>query len=531
VDEVHELFPFWIGWVQPAFWMAGGFVTSWLVTRLGVAVALPGQRAWSDAHWTERARLTLPGRTVATILPGIALGLFAALSVIQAGSLSPFSSGTTALAVGLAAFFGGSLVSARVRERTTGRRLSTARWMGGTLLTVLVFVPQVFALAFMNLLIEPGLGLASAVGAGVGIACLVASCHSGGLPVARWLGAVRPASARLAAVVQRASERTRISPAGVEELDIPMVNALAFPWSRRLLFTRRAVEGLDDGQLYAIACHELAHLAEPPSAKLARCGPLALFLPLGFVSALIRADRLPALVILYGVCFLAISATRGVLRRLEERADDTAQRHQDDEGTYAAALERVYELNLAPAVAGRKRGIHPDLYDRIVAAGGEPTYPRPAPPPHWRTWVGGSLAVFVLAVAASSLAVLPLFSRAFLTDHENGMLLHLALTGGNSNDLRRVASLRGSQGRWQEAARLAAAAVHLAPHDHASLALSAQMLGMVDRCEEASRQLERSRAALADPSHAMECPWISTAQAVLSIRCAGHDIGRPAGTL
>ena len=49
-------------------------------------------------------------------------------------------------------------------------------------------------------------------------------------------------------------------------------------------------------------------------------------------------------------------------------------------GTYARALEKIYEANLLPVVLREKR-VHPDLYDRLVAAGATPAYARPKPPP------------------------------------------------------------------------------------------------------------------------------------------------------
>jgi hypothetical protein len=51
-----------------------------------------------------------------------------------------------------------------------------------------------------------------------------------------------------------------------------------------------------------------------------------------------------------------------------------------DKVVYAQALERLYEINQTPAVMPRRATkIHPDLYDRMIAAGVTPDYPKPAP--------------------------------------------------------------------------------------------------------------------------------------------------------
>jgi len=59
------------------------------------------------------------------------------------------------------------------------------------------------------------------------------------------------------------------------------------------------------------------------------------------------------------------------------RADHIANSNELDPGTYARALERIYEDNLLPAVNAKDRATHPHLYDRLLAAGVTPQFPRP----------------------------------------------------------------------------------------------------------------------------------------------------------
>jgi Zn-dependent protease with chaperone function len=65
---------------------------------------------------------------------------------------------------------------------------------------------------------------------------------------------------------------------------------------------------------------------------------------------------------------------------MEIRADALARSHEAQDGTFARALAHLSELNLCPAVLPGKLGTHPQVYDRLVAAGITPDFPRPEPP-------------------------------------------------------------------------------------------------------------------------------------------------------
>ena len=70
--------------------------------------------------------------------------------------------------------------------------------------------------------------------------------------------------------------------------------------------------------------------------------------------------------------------------RWSKRADALSSANEGESGTYARALEHLYQLNLVPAVVRQKHAVHPHLYDRLLAAGVVPAYPRPSPPSRWR---------------------------------------------------------------------------------------------------------------------------------------------------
>lgn len=67
---------------------------------------------------------------------------------------------------------------------------------------------------------------------------------------------------------------------------------------------------------------------------------------------------------------------------MEKRADQFAIESEFiNPEVYARALERLYQTNQMPAVMPRRSNkIHPDLYDRMLAAGVTPDFPKPQPP-------------------------------------------------------------------------------------------------------------------------------------------------------
>ena len=134
-------------------------------------------------------------------------------------------------------------------------------------------------------------------------------------------------------------------------------------------------------------------------------------LPFGVLPALVQRFGLVAVpavfVLLLGVGIWA----RRLARTLESRAD--AHARADDPALFACALEALYRVNLIPLVTGG-RGTHPDLYDRLLAAGIEPGVRRPAPPSRLRKLLGMLVAVLVAAILdiAGLVGVAPFTLRA-----------------------------------------------------------------------------------------------------------------------
>ena len=210
------------------------------------------------------------------------------------------------------------------------------------------------------------------------------------------LGMFRSAGPRLSALVAECSAQTGVAVKRVWEFSSPAGYAAALVTQRTLVFSSTTATEHDDEELRAICRHELAHLNEGPALIFLRVvqTPLSL-LPFIFT---------PAFVVSFGpfALFAPLLAWLLLLRfftrfslRLEKRADDAA-RQGAESPAYARALERLHRRNLVPAALSAKAArTHPDLYDRMIAAGVTPDYPRPLPPTdhHWLQLLGIALNI------------------------------------------------------------------------------------------------------------------------------------------
>jgi Zn-dependent protease with chaperone function len=127
------------------------------------------------------------------------------------------------------------------------------------------------------------------------------------------------------------------------------------------------------------------------------------FLPWIFLKAMVHTLGFSGFIVLLLFTFLVPIACRQLSHRLEVRADAVAHSNEPDSGVYARALTRLYEDALAPAVNARESATHPHLYDRLLAAGVTPDFPRPEPPARL-AWHGRLLS-WLLALLAVALAI------------------------------------------------------------------------------------------------------------------------------
>jgi Zn-dependent protease with chaperone function len=356
-------------------------VSSWV----GSLIALRPLGKPPPVFWVERARLAYPARVVAA-LNTIFLPLIAgSLSFWVGGNSGNRATVKEIVAMAIGAYLGGLIVVMRTEKRVRGTMFRFGNWASGMGFRLVVLSPHLIALSAAAWLVPNTLNFQAIAILIPAILILTFGASAGGYLIAFWLGLARPASPRLARIVADATARTGIQSRGAYELTSPVASAVAILVWRRLLFTDKALEVLSDSEVAAVCVHELAHLSESRLVIMLRIfRGMVLILPLLFIRPIWGDFGKMGLYILWLGFLITLMLTRRVAsrvaRRMEIRADAAGREHQGEEGTYARALERLYEINLVPAVMSGKRRTHPDLYDRLFAAGVTPSYPRPIRP-------------------------------------------------------------------------------------------------------------------------------------------------------
>ncbi len=338
----------------------------WLALR-------PWRRA-KDSHWTERARLLWPARVNGNLW-------FYALPFFLAAAQSflfPEIPGVYLLTA-LAGFAGGILGSWPLTQAMF------PQWRFFDWLLALVVGLALRFLSF-GVLIAAGVRMPAHLG------WTAVALTAGAVAVNLWFvygGLMRllvawrffkPAPPRLAAIVRDTAERMQVPVPAALLMRSQSANAFAVLTSRTVAFTEGALAAFTDEEVSAVCAHELAHLSEPPSVVRARVLTAFTTLPLIFLRPAIEAWGFFGFLSLGVGVYVSRMVVRDFANRMEKRADAMAKEHEGESaGAYARALERLYQFNHAPAVIGGRR-THPDLYDRLVAAGVTPDFPKPLAP-------------------------------------------------------------------------------------------------------------------------------------------------------
>jgi Zn-dependent protease with chaperone function len=414
-EHVHSD-PF--AWLGPAVLLGTSYLIAYGASWLGIYVALrPWRRSQSD-HWSERARAAWPGRRLGRLC-FLVLWIAVLIAAHSGGShlelLPRFATNFLFVAI---VFVGVLAASIRWNRQINPAGALTPGGQRGAWLLNLSLGGTLILIGFVTYGAVPDVNNAQAW-ITIAVGTLISCAHLvwGWVFVLRKARIFRLASERLLSIARRAGQETGVAPRAVLELALPMVNALAFLPSRSIGVTDAALATLSDEELEAVCAHELAHLSEPRWVRAVRMSSsfvLASLVALPAATRPLYAAFGPGPMILAFeslfliiVCWLVFH--RRVSRKMEIRADTTARRFETVWGCYARAVEKIHEFNLVPAVISRRKHTHPELYDRLVAAGAEPEYPRPAPPPLAPFYAG--LAT-VLAVATSGAVCLYLLARA-----------------------------------------------------------------------------------------------------------------------
>jgi Zn-dependent protease with chaperone function len=485
LQSARELLPAWVVCGPLLFWLPTAFlvavVGTWAGTRWAVRPFLRAQ----GAPWAERARLAAPARTLAGHCAGIYPVLALAFVSLLTGPLCPIPPRAVGVLAAWAAWAGVVVVCVALGNRLRPGLFGVWYRLRGVLGSLCIGSSPLVVLGAVFALLPDRPGPHAYLVLGLGTLGAAICAAGGGVWVARLLGLARPASARLRDIVDRVAAQVGVRPRGVDELDSPVAGAWALPLGGRLLFTPALLSALDDDEVAAVTAHELGHLTEPLAACLARVVPLFLGLALAALVALGGVGGvIPSVVLLFaGVVYLVFLARWS--RRLERRADQVARVHEATEGTCARALAKTYEVNLLPVVEAGAGTTHPHLYDRLVATGAPPAYPRPRPPP--RSPARAGLAITVVPIVLLAVALFLGYYRAAA-----------AAIAGNAPAARRLVALQGGarelgwlaytlsrQGDHQAAAGLFLAAAEADPRSAWHPANAAISLATLDRCDEA----------------------------------------------
>lgn len=476
IEAARRLVP---GWVLPAAVGLHAAVAFLATFALCCVLFLRARRADAlRAPWHVRARELLPWR-IALVIASMALPATLVFTVPRARGGLLAGDGVVAAAATL-----GSLFAAIFWRRRLTRLLVSTGWtfrraLLGVATRTLVMYPHLWLMLVVAVAMPRRFGVAGAVLFAATMPVLVWLARGGGFRVACALGMAPPAPPEIADELHAAASRAGIPLKGVHIIELPEANAYALPFASRLGFTRASLEKLERKSILAIGGHELTHLSEPARARRTRLVAMLSLSPLLLLKPLVAAGGLSVALLAVALMVLVGKLVGYRLRALETRADEGAKACEPAPGVYAEALSDLYRLNLMPVVF--RGATHPHLYDRLVALGAPPPYPRPEPPSRAKSsW----LLVLIATVAVLTGMWGDIASAAF----RDRPWLKVALAGGNARTMGDLALAAHRAGRYGEAATFYGAAADLEPwrpHWPAYRSMSLAAAGRVDEAFDA----------------------------------------------
>jgi len=486
LEAARALVPWWI---LPAAALAQAGAAFLGAFALGALLYRLARRAHRrNEPWPERARALYPSR-VALFIASLAVPL--SLVVVLPMARRAFLGGNDVVALSAAGGAALALIFWRHRlgRLLTGRDWTPRRAVAALATRALVMYPHLWVVLAVAVALRPRFDLVTVLVVAATVPLLLWLLRGGGFRIACAVGLAPPAPPEIAHAVAGAAARAGIPLAGVHQVDLPEVNAYALPFLGRIVFTRSALRKLDFASLLAVAQHELTHLAEASRARRTRAASLLVLAPVLVLKPLYGTGGLTGVLLGIVLALLIGRLLRGRLAALETRADAGAKAAEPGKGVYARALTEIYRLNLVPVVM---RGtIHPHLYDRLVALGAPPAYPRPPAPSRTR-----GLALWGLIVACTVLLCTWGPFAAVLC--RTGPLTTFVLDGGGARTAAKLALRHHQAGRYEEAATLYGAAAALEPDRpqwpaHQSISFAAA--GRIEEAERAFAEAQRRGAA------------------------------------
>jgi Zn-dependent protease with chaperone function len=365
-------------------------LTTWFLNGFGV-------RNWERTqgfHWSERARELYPVQVSA------AYGLFLAAGC--GGIVGFWVSREWLLGpglFGLGAFIGG-LLGCYPTTRRVWPEVQFHKYVASCIKGWAFFLSLVLSIPVLSWAMGWSLdGRAILVGS-VYLVVYLWYVTVGWLWVLKRIGGVKAVSPEHDRLVRVHAESEGLVLREVLLLEGAHALAFALPLQQSVLLSPKLFAVMSTEELRSILDHEFAHLKESKSVLAGRIVGALAYAPIGFIGVASKWHGMKGVVACY-VAWVGIGlAAKRLARAMEVRADRLAGGGPEGGAVYARALEKIYEVNLAPASGISKNRIHPDLYDRMLAAGVQPDFERPARPDYvnWTVlvWI---LALFCLLVA------------------------------------------------------------------------------------------------------------------------------------
>lgn len=391
------------GWLIYLMLGVLAFASALIIQWIGGQVVLRCLRREQPEHWAERARLAFPYATFSMIH----------LTMVSAGwllgGIPVWKNVWAPLPLVCAACLGILICSRPTWRHLRGRPSHGAEpqrplaWIQLSALNAAAFLLPVLVILSLPRTPTPQVWLTIAAMT----VAIIAYRLWFSVPIARAIGVLRPAPDALQQRVGAIAAECGIARPTAYAIRAETANAFALVTCHSLGFTEEALEILSPAEQDTIIRHELAHLTESRPLRWLRLLNILIYVPLMSIPPLIGLFG-PGGVWIGLLAYFTLSRLWGNFsRELECRADreastSTSAASSDRDLVYASALEKLYRHNLVPAVMRGRGTTHPNLYDRLIAAGATPDFPRPQPPPR------APLAIACVLALAGLIAMLKL---------------------------------------------------------------------------------------------------------------------------
>jgi Zn-dependent protease with chaperone function len=346
IAAVREMLPNWVVWGNDLLFVLAAVLIAFSGTWLATRIALAPLRPAAVESWQERARHAYVARWIVLLAGLIYPTAIITWTVLNEKNLSPLPRFWLGVATGIGLILIALAFHLQVERAIRTEPVSVFVILRSLAARVIIFMPHLLvALTIFGAMPDQFGWKSGLLLATTGVLSLALGA-GGNLRIAQLIGLARSASPRLDAIVHRTSTRVGVKVRGVYEIDWAVANALAFPLSIAVAFTKDAFRILSDEELELVSAHELGHLTEPKSIQLVR---LAVVVAIALYVPAIRplSGSFGVAGLLLSLCpFLAAAWLFGLFsRRLERRADAVARSPKTDTPAYARALEKLYRSN------------------------------------------------------------------------------------------------------------------------------------------------------------------------------------------